>query len=174
MAALDTADRIVATVSRGLCLAAGIILLVAMGLVTCLDIVLRQFGAGIPGIWEGVNLAMRWMIGLALPYAFYTGSHIAVELFTDWFPPRLRQWAVVWAIAISLCVISLLAWKITGRTLDTRANGGFTSDLGLPTYFDWVPLALGPALSVPVLVLLLCLELRRLFGRHAPADKVST
>jgi len=145
-------------VARGLCLLSGVILLLAMGAATCVDVVMRQFGAGIPGIWEAVTLAMRWVIGLALPYAFYSGSHIAVELFTDSLPPRWRQLAIVLTTAVSLVVVTLLAWKIVGRTLDTRSYGGITSDLGLPTYFDWIPLAAGPVLSVPVLISMLWRE----------------
>src|SRR5690606_31509610 len=97
----------VGALARGLCLLSGILLLVAMGAATCVDVVMRQFSSGIPGIWEGVTLAMRWVIGLALPYAFYSGSHIAVELFTDWLPPRWRQTVIVVMTALSLLVITL-------------------------------------------------------------------
>lgn len=157
----------VGQVARGLCLLSGVILLLAMGAATCVDVVMRQLGAGIPGIWEAVTLAMRWVIGLALPYAFFSGSHIAVELFTDWLPPRWRQLAIVLTTAVSLVVVTLLAWKVVGRTLDTRSYGGITSDLGLPTYFDWIPLAVGPVLSVPVLISMLWRE-AAIFasGRH--------
>lgn len=166
MSALSAFDNVcdcLGRVSRSLCLLAGLILLVGMGIATCVDIVSRQFGMGIPGIWEAVTLAMRWMIGLALPYAFYSGSHIVVELFTDGLPPRIRQTVIVGALLISLLVIALLAWKITARTWDIRGYGGVTSDLSLPTYYEWVPLALGPLLSVPVLLALVCRETLRLF-----------
>lgn len=171
MSALAAADKACAwlgAAARGLCLLSGLILLVAMGAATCVDIVSRQFGMGIPGIWEAVTLAMRWMIGLALPYAFYSGSHIVVELFTDPLPPRVRQGAIVMALLITLVVMTLLAWKITGRTLDIRGYGGVTSDLSLPTYHEWLPLALGPVLSVPVLLALAWREIVRLFS-GAPA-----
>ena len=162
LAAAERACTWLGSAARGLCLLAGLILLLAMGIATCVDIVGRQVGSGIPGIWEAVTLAMRWMIGLALPYAFYSGSHIVVELFTDGLPPRWRQGAIVLAVLISLGIMTLLAWKITGRTLDIRSYGGVTSDLNLPTYYDWVPLALGPVLSVPVLLALAWREIARL------------
>ena len=170
--AAETACSWVGVVAKWLCLAAGLILLLAMGVATCVDIVSRYFSAGIPGIWEAVTLAMRWMIGLALPYAFYSGTHIAVELFTDACKPRLRQFFIALAMFISLVVMLLLAWKITGRTLDIRGYGGVTSDLSLPTYYDWVPLALGPVLSVPVLLVMLWRELARLFQREALIEQV--
>lgn len=146
-------------VARGLCLGGGLALLLVMGLGTFIDVVLRNVGYGIPGIWEAVTLAMRWMIGLALPYAFFTGAHIAVELFTDWLPPRWRQAAIVFSSLVSLLVITVMAWKVTERMLDVRSYGGLTSDLSLPTYFEWLPLALGPILSIPVLLVVLLREL---------------
>lgn len=167
MGVAEKACAWVGAAARLLCLAAGLILLLAMGMATCVDIVSRYFAAGIPGIWEAVTLAMRWMIGLALPYAFYSGSHIAVELFTDACRPRLRQFFIVLAMTVSLMIMLLLAWKVTGRLLDIRSYGGVTSDLSLPTYYDWVPLALGPVLSVPVLTVMLWRGLVRLFQRQA-------
>jgi len=154
----------VGTLSRTLCWVAGLVLLLAMALATCVDIVTRPWGAGIPGIWEMVTLAMRVMIGLALPWAFYSGSHVAVEVFTDALPARLRQIIIVLALLLSLLAMVLLAWKITDRLIDIRSYGGVTSDLGLPSYVDWIPLALGPLLSVPVLLALLWRESDRLFS----------
>lgn len=171
LAAAEKACMWLGSASRALCLLAGLILLLAMGFATCVDIVLRQFGAGIPGIWEAVTLAMRWMIGLALPYAFYSGSHIVVELFTDGLPPRWRQGVIVLALLVTLATMTLLAWKVTGRMLDIRGYGGVTSDLNLPSYYDWVPLALGPILSVPVLLALVWREIIRLFTGDVPSPE---
>jgi len=151
------------SISRALCWVAGLVLLLAMALATCVDIATRAWGAGIPGIWEMVTLAMRVMIGLALPWAFYSGSHVAVEVFTDALPARLRQITIVLALMLSLLAMVLLAWKITGRLIDIRSYGGVTSDLGLPSFVDWIPLALGPILSVPVLLALLWREGLTLF-----------
>jgi len=168
-AAAQKTCEVVGAISRALCWLAGLILLGVMGLATCVDIVARIWGAGIPGIWEMVTLAMRAMIGLALPYAFYSGSHIAVEFFTDALTARLRQGAVVLALLASTLVMTLLAWKITDRLLDIRSYGGVTADLGLPSYVDWVPLALGPWLSMPVLLALLWREGTRLIAPAALA-----
>ncbi|RIY39654.1 TRAP transporter small permease [Neopusillimonas maritima] len=173
--ALNAAERVydaVGAIARWLCLLAGVVLLVVMGFATCFDVIGRNFGMGIPGIWEAVTLAMRWMIGLALPFAFWQGSHITVELFTDALPARLKQFVIVVSAFVTLAVVALLAWQITARMLNVRGYGGVTSDLGLPTYFDWVPLAVGPLLSVPVLLCLFWRELVRLFdqGRSVSAN----
>jgi len=159
----EKACACVGTLSRALCWMAGLVLLLAMALATCVDIATRPWGAGIPGIWEMVTLAMRVMIGLALPWAFYSGSHVAVEAFTDALPARLRQLTIVLALTLSLLAVILLAWKITDRLIDIRSYGGVTPDLGLPSYVDWIPLAAGPMLSVPVLLAMLWREGLRLF-----------
>jgi len=165
----EKACSAVTAVSRALCWVAGLVLLLVMTLATCVDIVMRPWGAGIPGIWEAVTLAMRTMIGLAMPYAFCSGSHVAVEVFTDALPARLRQGAITLALLLSTMVMTLLAWKVTARLIDIRSYGGVTADLGLPSYVDWIPLAAGPLLSVPVLLALLWREsVRLLYPQSAP------
>ncbi|HBT33220.1 MAG TPA: hypothetical protein DEB15_10515, partial [Pusillimonas sp.] len=125
--ALSTAERVcdaVGAIARWLCLLAGVILLLVMGVATCFDVVGRNFGLGIPGIWEAVTLAMRWMIGLALPFAFWQGSHITVELFTDALPARLKQLVIVVSTFVTLAVVALLAWRVSARMFDVRGYGG--------------------------------------------------
>lgn len=164
---MELIDRIhggVVSAARVLSLGGGLILLLLMGVGTTLDVVLRNFDFGIPGIWEAVTLGLRWMIGLSLPLVCCTGGNIAVELFTDWLPARIRLLVVVLAEALSVAALGLLAWHLTVRTLATRGYGGVTSDLGLPTYFDWVPLAVGATLSAIALLSLFVRDSARLIS----------
>lgn len=169
----DTFERLHAYLgiaARWLCAVAGLVMLLVMALGTGVDVVMRNFGYGIPGIWEAVTLAMRAMIGLALPFAFFSGSHIAVEYFTDRLSPMWRQLAVVVGTLVTFLVVTLLAWKITDRMFAVKGYGGLTSDLSIPVYFEWLALAIGPVLSVPVLLSLFLRELFS-FGKHCNHDK---
>ena len=166
----DTFERLHACMgiaARWLCVLAGLVMLLVMALGTGIDVVMRNFGYGIPGIWEAVTLAMRAMIGLALPFAFFTGSHIAVEYFTDRLSPVWRQLAIVVGTLITFLMVTLLAWKITERMFAVKGYGGLTSDLSIPVYFEWLALAVGPILSVPVVLSLFLRELLILMQKPA-------
>ena len=149
--------------AQALCLGAGIILLVVMGIGTVLDILLRSIGYGIPGIWEIVTLAMRWMIGLALPYAFCVGAHITIDVFTDMLPARLKQAVIVMAAGVSFAVMLIFSWRIIIRTIAIYNSGGVTSDLSIPTFYAWLPLALGISLAVPAVLAVLAKETANCF-----------
>jgi len=152
--------------ARALCILAGLVLLFVMGIGTAIDVVLRNFNYGIPGMWEVVTFAMRWMIGLALPYAFCTGAHIVIEMFTDALPRAGRQFFVALASLVSLGVISVFAWRVVVRTIAIHATGGTTSDLGMPTFLAWTPLAVGLILSVPAILSVAVKECYLLVAKH--------
>jgi len=141
----------------GLAFLGGLVILLAMGLLTAVDVVLRQFGLAIPGSWEMVNFAMRWMIGLSLPYAFWAGRHVAVEAFSSLFPPRGRLAFLLFAEILGAIVMGLMTWRLVIRGMSILERGGRTSDLGILTFHHWLPLILGCALSFIVL-LILCLR----------------
>lgn len=152
---VDDCHRRLGQMARWLCILAGFAMLFVMVFGTGIDVVSRNFGLGIPGIWEAVTLAMRCMIGLALPFTFFHGSHITVEYFTDLFSCRWRQRVMALSALTVLLMVALMAWKIVDRMLAVRGYGGLTSDLGIPVYLEWLALAIGPVLSVPVLFMVL-------------------
>ncbi|MFN3936365.1 MAG: TRAP transporter small permease [Gemmobacter sp.] len=152
---------------RGLAFLGGLAILLAMGLLTVVDIVLRRMGLGIPGGWEMVTFAMRWMIGLSLPLAFHAGRHVAVEAFTDLMPERLRLGFVLLAELASLLAMGLLTWRLWIRGLDILNRGTLTTDLQILTFWHWLPLIGGSALSVAVLVVLILRDGRALVARRA-------
>ena len=143
--------------ARHLSLWGGLVLLLFMGVLTCVDIILRRMGMGIPGGWEMVTLAMRWMIGLSLPYAFCAGRHVAVEIFTDLLGPRVRQFAIFLAQVAGCIAMTVMCWVLTVRSLNILDMGGRTSDLSILTFYHWLPLVIGTGLSA---VCLLSLTLR--------------
>lgn len=165
MAALD---RLVGRLVGGLALAGGLAVLLGMGLMTGVDVVLRRFGLGIPGSWEMVTLSMRWMIGLSLPYAFWAGRHVAVEAFTEFLPARGRLAFVVLGQLLAAGAMGLLAWRLYVRGGAILAQGTRTTDLGILTWWHWLPLIAGCALSCAVLVFLVLRDGAVLVGLRRP------
>lgn len=159
---MQAIERLVGQVTGGLALLGGLAVLVCMALLTCIDVVLRAFGSGIPGNWEMVTLSMRWMIGLALPYAFWTGRHVAVEAFTEFLPDRGRLAFVLLGEMLALAAMSLLSWRLYVRGMQILGQGSRTSDLGILTFYNWLPLILGASVSALVLAVMVLRDAGRL------------
>ena len=148
-------ERVTEVASRGLCFVGAVALSGLMVALTVVDVTLRQFAEAVPGAFELVTLGMRILVPLAMPYAFWIGGHVAVELLVDRLPHRLRAAVVAMGLAVSGTVMGLLTWASSLRALDTWRYGDVTGGLGLPEIVNWLPLIAGSALSVPVIAVLL-------------------
>lgn len=146
----DRIGPIIGAAARGLCFIAMAALAVLMMGVTTIDVVLRWVGSGIPGAYEIVTLGMRFLIPLALPYVFWIGGHVAVDMLVDRFRPALRGPITRAGIALSALVMAYLTFAVINRAFTVAASGELTSDLQLPQVYYWIPLILGSGLSVPV------------------------
>ncbi|MCC5968329.1 MAG: TRAP transporter small permease [Pararhodobacter sp.] len=163
-------ERLVGAAVGGLAFAGGLVILLSMALLTVIDVMLRQFGMGIPGSWELVTFAMRWMIGLSLPYAFWTGRHVAVEAFVEMLPKRTQLVFILFGEILAAGVMGLLAWRLWVRASQILDHGTRTSDLGILVFYNWLPLILGCALSCLVLLVLI-LRSGRLLYRRGDTEK---
>jgi len=159
---MDALGRIIGAAARGLCfLAMAALAVLMMGTMT-VDVALRWFGSGIGGAYEIVTLGMRLLIPLALPYVFWIGGHVAVEMLVDRLAPRLREAVVRAGMALGALVMAFLTVAVVNRAIMVAESGELTSDLQLPQFYYWLPLILGAALSVPVaLYLTVCGAVRQ-------------
>jgi TRAP-type C4-dicarboxylate transport system permease small subunit len=123
--------------------------LLMMG-VTVIDVALRWIGSGIPGAYELVTLGMRILIPLALPYVFWVGGNVAVEMLTDRLPRAAQRAIIRGGSVFGALVMSCLTAAVVQRALTVGRSGELTSDLGLPQFWYWMPLIVGCALSAAV------------------------
>ena len=168
MAVLRRIEAVTEAASRILCFVGAIALSVLMVALTVVDVTLRQFAEAVPGSFELVTLGMRILVPLAMPYAFWIGGHVAVELLVDRLPRRLRAAVAALGLAISGIVMGLLAWASSLRALDVWRYGDTTGDLGLPEIVNWLPLIAGAALSIPVICVLMAVEIAIAAGLRGP------
>ena len=164
---LERVERITAAAARALCLAAAVSLALLMVVLTVIDVVLRQFGGAVPGAFELVTLGMRIAVPLALPWTFWTGWHVAVELLTDRLTPRAREAVAGAGLIVSAGIMALITWASGRRAHDAWVFGDVTVDLGFPLVWYWVPLLLGTSLSVPVALVVAARHLSRAIRRGA-------
>src|SRR5689334_10695293 len=111
--------------------------LVAMMLLTVVDVVLRATAnAPIRGVYELVELLLTGTFFLALPAVFLRDDHIVVNAIDDWLPravPGLKRIAAVLAAGF-LVVMAWQGWIAAG---DTLVFNDVTADLSIPRIWHW-------------------------------------
>jgi TRAP-type C4-dicarboxylate transport system permease small subunit len=149
---------------------AGVMLLVATMLVTVADIVLRHTLKiaffGVIDITQALVMAAAFA---AIPFAFFSGQHVAVEMATDPLPRRALD--VVKAVAALLAALFMLACLRYGwiQAAQQYGYGDRSQTIGIPTLWYWGPLLLGCALST---IAALLVALRHMLAAISGRDPV--
>ncbi len=110
--------------------------LVAMALITCVDVACRGFfNSPIFGTGELVSIMAVLALAFALPSAHVERSHISVELFTRMLPRRARIMTRLIVDLVALALFSLVTWRmwIYGQTM--QESGEVSMNLELPLHF---------------------------------------
>jgi len=128
--------------------------IVAMILVTCVDVVGRRLGHPLKGTYDLVELLGAITITGALPYTTACRGHVAIEFFLQKLPRRGR--IIVEAImrGASIFMFVFLTWRFAEYGRELRASGQVTLTLQWPVF--WLPwwMAVCSAVMIPVLVYL--------------------
>lgn len=143
------------------------ILLAAITVLIAVSAVGRYvFAAPLP---DSFDIA-RLLLGAAVMWGFaslgYRGSHIEVTLFTDLLPPRARRAVELFAWAVVLAFVALLAWKMLARVESAARSGEATFDLRLPVWPLMALIWAGAAAAVVTVLARLALIWT---GRHEAA-----
>jgi len=143
-------------------LAAGAIL--AMMLITCLDVVLRLFRHPIPGTYELVGLMGTVGVSFALAYTTLKGGHITVEFLTNRMPKRVRYSVIAAGEFFSAVLFGILAWQSTLYALDLKQVGEVSLTIEVPVYPFVFSIAFGCLLVFFVLAVNFYKSLQRIKG----------
>lgn len=129
--------------------------LIGMILLTCSNILLRQFGLPVRGTFEIMGFFGAMIFGLALAYSHEKKEHLAVTVVFDKLPQGIK--AVLRRVSTIICSVyfALMAWQLVQKGLNLRRVGEISETLRIPYY----PFILVVALGISVLVVLLILEL---------------
>lgn len=90
------------------------------------------FATPIPDAFDISRLMLAVTIAWGFASLGYHGSHIKVDLLTQWLSPAQRRVTDFIAWAVLLIFTSLLFWKLAGKTLSQFPNGEVTMDLRIP------------------------------------------
>ncbi len=125
--------------------------IVAMMLVTCVDVIGRIFRSPLVGAFDIVRIAGAVTIACALPYTTAVKGHVAVEYFFLKLPRPGRVVVDTLARLASMTLFVFLCRRsiIYGDSL--RRSGEVTATLQIPVF--WLPYLIALSSAVVVLVI---------------------
>lgn len=120
-----------------------------MMLVIVADVTLRAIDPAwrIFGMLDYVELALGWMIFLAIAATVLGRAWVAVDLADRLMPATLRIGLRALGLLLMVGVLALTAWQTVAPALDARDWGDRTLDLGLPKFWYWVSIWVGLGLA---------------------------
>jgi TRAP-type C4-dicarboxylate transport system permease small subunit len=128
---LDAAVRRCVGVANGI----GLVALVAMTLVTVVDVAGRYLlNRPLPGALELSELLMVFLVFGCFAYTELQNGHVDVDVLVNRFPPWGRAVCEALAALLSAGFWGVVAWRTAVRALDIRAAGETSTILGLPIW----------------------------------------
>lgn len=143
--------KFVLKASRGLAMAGGVFLLLAIG-VTLLSVAGRYLlGKPVPGDYEIVEIGCAVAVFLFFPFTHASGSNIAAEFFTSGLPPRVQLVIDMIHEIIFGAIAALLAWRLSHGLADKFASGDTSILIKIPLWW-----AFSVAVVCFVLIAVIC------------------
>jgi len=117
--------------------------LVAMILLTCANIFIRQFYIPIRGTFELMGYAGAVVAAFALGYTQFTNGHISVDVLVNIYPKPLKR--VISVINHGVCCIffTLTAWHVVQKALTLKNAGELSETLRIIYYPFTLAVAFG-------------------------------
>jgi TRAP-type C4-dicarboxylate transport system permease small subunit len=165
---MNALDRFNRWINRA-AIAAGGLFLVAMGLLTCANIVSRGFWVPIQGTYELMGYFGAVVVALALAHTQLRRGHIAVDVLITRFSERRRRVLTAVNGLVCMALFGLAARQLVQKALVLRASGELTETLRIIYY----PFALVVALGCLLLALVLLAEFFRALGSGAAGGGAS-
>ncbi len=124
---------------------------VAMIVVTCIDVIGRRFGRPLRGTYDIVEILGAITIAGGLPYTTACKGHVAIEFFFQRLSRPGRIIVDTFVRMITIPMFSFLTWRFIHYGLEIKASGQGTSTMGWPIF--WLPWWMALCSGVMVLVI---------------------
>ncbi len=116
-------------------------------LLTIADIVLRSVSTlTVSGMVDIMQLCILTGAMLAIPHAFLTDQHVAIDLFADLMPRGVQLALRIVAAFLAIAFLSGVLWFSFGQAMNEAGDRSQT--IGIPMIWYWAPFLAGIALSV--------------------------
>jgi len=122
--------------------------LVAMMLLTVVDVVLRSFfNRPIHGTFELIELCLACTIFVALPAVFLRDEHLVVDVVDHFARPAVVRVLDLFGAIVSAAVLAVMFWQMVPLARDMQEFGDVTGDLSMPKIYYWIPVLVGVGAS---------------------------
>ena len=138
----------------------GGLFLVAMVFLTCTNILLREFGFPVRGVYEIMGFFGAVIFAFSLAYSAEKKEHLYVNILFDRFPEKLRR--VSGLISDFLCFLFflILSFQLVKKALILKDAGEVSETL----LFVYYPFIIAAAFGVLILVFVLVHDFLIKFG----------
>ncbi|MEP5153030.1 TRAP transporter small permease [Planktotalea sp.] len=141
-------------------------LMIGVIFITVGDVFARKFlSTGYFGLVDVTQLAVIGFAYLAMPRAFLTGAHVAVELYDHRLSHRADLALKSFALILSIGVLSMLLWYGWTQAARVQRYGDVSQNAEIPMIWYWGLLMGGVAFSWLVCAVQLILNLTGIFAR---------
>ena len=128
---------------------AGVAALLGAISLTVADIALRGLlGLALIGTLDEVQLCIMATAFLVIPYGFLAGSHVGIEMATDWLPVRMLALVKAATALVSLAFMTAVGWFGLEQAVLQHGYGDVSQTIGIPLIYYWLPLLAGAVLSM--------------------------
>ncbi len=117
----------------------GGIILALMMFFTVVDVVMRYLGKPITGTFELVAFAGALIIGMSLPQSSLDGSHVNVDILTEYLPDFWKKMFLIFTKLIGFLFFLLLTWSFFLKGNDLYK----THEVSLTLHVPYYPVAYG-------------------------------
>ena len=130
---MDLLMKINKFLNKMLTLTGGVVLL-AMIILTCANIFIRQVTNPIPGVFELMGFAGAVVSAFALGYTQFTNGHIAVDILVNTYPKPLKRMASILNHGVCCVFFSILGWYMIEKALTLKNTGELSETLRIIYY----------------------------------------
>ena len=121
-----------------------------MVVLTCTDVLMRQFGYPIVGVYDLVYMTGAVAMACALPYTTALKGHVAIEHFFHKLNRTGRILVDTIMRTLSIALFSILTWQSALFGTSLKFRGDVTATLQVPLF--WIPWVISVCCAMVVFV----------------------
>ncbi|MBN1479802.1 TRAP transporter small permease [candidate division KSB1 bacterium] len=125
--------------------------ILAMVLITCIDVVMRIFSRPIVGVYDLVYVFGAVAMACAIPYTTAVKGHVAIEYFFQKLDKKSRIIVDTFVRLLGIGLFSMLTHESARIGNNLKASGEVTATLQLPIF--WVSWVIALCCALVVLVI---------------------
>ncbi len=134
--------------------------LVAVMLMTVIDVILRYFGQPIVGIYDIVALGGAVIIGFSMPLAAERKVHVYMEMGLQAYNRTVKRVLLLVTRMIVFGISFIVAWNLIQLGIDFHRTG----EVSLTIKIIYYPIAIGLGLCFIVQMLVLAVQILQVFS----------